>query len=191
MTITTSRMFSLYGGITGKLTGSTIKECSVTNLTITGPHNDSVKEIGGITGYINYSTIENCYVVGTLAGNTSIGGIAGTVEKYVNDTSYIRNCIAKVNIQANSGPSGSGGIIGFTRNKNQINLKRNISLATGRNAYKLYGVDVTTDMINKNYVMEESTLANNDNFNINKISKMILMKNFTKKKQNLTQVFGI
>ena len=81
MTITTSRMFSLYGGITGKLTGSTIKECSVTNLTITGPHNDSVKEIGGITGYINYSTIENCYVVGTLAGNTSIGGIAGTVEK--------------------------------------------------------------------------------------------------------------
>lgn len=181
MTITTSRMFSLYGGITGKLTGSTIKECSVTNLTITGPHNDSVKEIGGITGYINYSTIENCYVVGTLAGNTSIGGIAGTVEKYVNDTSYIRNCIAKVNIQANSGPSGSGGIIGFTRNKNQINLKRNISLATGRNAYKLYGVDVTTDMINKNYVMEESTLANNDNFNINKISKNDFNEEFYKK----------
>lgn len=181
MTITTSRMFSWYGGITGKLTGSTINECSVTNLTITGPHNEAVKQIGGITGYINYSTIENCYVVGTLAGNTSIGGIVGTVEKYVNDTSYIKNCIAKVNIQANSGPSGSGGIIGFTRNKNQISLKQNISLATGRNAYKLYGVDATTDMINKNYVIEESTLTDNDNFNINKISKNDFNEEFCKK----------
>lgn len=181
MTITTSRMFSNYGGLTGKLTGSTVKECSVTDLTITGPHNDAVKEIGGITGYINYSTIENCYVVGTLAGSTSIGGIAGTINKYVDDTSYIKNCITKVDIQATSGPSSSGGIIGFTKNKNQMNLKQNISLATGKNAYKLYGGDVTIDMLAKNYVMEESSLANNNNSHIHKISKNDFNGEFCKK----------
>lgn len=172
MTIITSRFFSsYYGGITGKLTGSTVKECSVTNLTITGPHNETVKEIGGITGYMNYSTIENCYVVGTIAGNTRIGGIAGTIDQYVDDTNYIKNCIAKVDIQATSGPSASGGIIGFTKTKNQMNLKQNISLSTGKNAYKLYGTDVTIDMLAKNYVMEESSLADNNNSHINKISK--------------------
>ena len=181
MTITTSRMFSNYGGITGKLTGSTVKECSVTNLTITGPHNESAKEIGGITGYINYSTIENCYVVGTLAGNTSIGGIAGTINKYVDDTSYIKNCITKVDIQATSGPSASGGIIGLTRTKSQVNLKQNISLSTGKNAYKLYGVDVTIDMFAKNYVMEESSLDDNNNLHITKISKNDFNEEFCKK----------
>ncbi len=181
ITITTSRFLSYYGGLTGKLVGSTVKECSVTNLTITGPHNDSAKEIGGIAGFMSYSTIKNCYVVGTLAGNNNIGGIVGAIDKYVDDTNYIINCIAKVDIQATSGPSDSGGIVGFAQKKEQINLKQNISLATGKNAYKLYGTDVTINVFAKNYVMEESSLANNNNSHINKISKNDFNEEFCKK----------
>lgn len=73
MTITTSAIHSYYGGITGKLTESIIKECSVTGLTITGPQNWLVSAIGGITGYINTSTIENSYVTGSISGRKEMG----------------------------------------------------------------------------------------------------------------------
>lgn len=181
MTITTSLMYSYYGGITGKLVSSTLKECSVTGLTITGPENTIVGGIGGITGYINTSTIENCYVTGSIAGKTEIGGIAGLVEKYVPDPSYIKNCIVKVNIDATGGPYGVGGIIGFARNAGQINLKQNISFATGTNSYKLYGVNATLDMLTKNYVMEESTLTDNNSLQVKKISKNDFNQEFCKK----------
>lgn len=181
MSITTSVKYSYYGGITGKLTESTIKECSVTGLTITGPQNSLVSAIGGITGYINTSTIENCYVTGSISGRKEMGGIVGLVEKYVPDTSYIRNCIAKVNIDSTDGPNGIGGIVGFARNAGQINLKQNISFATGRNSYKLYGTNATLNMFTKNYVMEESTLKDNDNAQIKKISKNDFNEEFCKK----------
>ena len=181
MTITTDVRYSYYGGITGKLTESTIKECSVTGLTIAGPQNSLVSIIGGITGYINTSIVENCYVTGSISGRKEIGGIVGLVEKYVPDTSYIRNCIAKVNIDSTDGPNGIGGIVGFARDAGQINLKQNISFATGRNAYKLYGTNATINMFNKNYVMEESTLKDNDNAQIKKISKNDFNEEFCKK----------
>ncbi len=181
MAITTSVKYSYYGGITGKLTESTIKECSVTGLTITGPQNSLVSAIGGITGYINTSTIENCYVTGSISGRKEMGGIVGLVEKYVPDTSHIKNCIAKVNIDSTDGPNGIGGIVGFARNASQINLKQNISFATGRNSYKLYGTDATLNMFTKNYVMEESTLKDNDNAQIKKISKNDFNEEFCKK----------
>lgn len=181
MTITTSVKYSYYGGITGKLTESTIKECSVTGLNITGPQNSLVSTIGGITGYINTSTIENCYVTGSISGRKEMGGIVGLVEKYVPDTSHIKNCIAKVNIDSTDGPNGIGGIVGFARNASQINLKQNISFATGRNSYKLYGTDATLNMFTKNYVMEESTLKDNDNAQIKKISKNDFNEKFCKK----------
>lgn len=181
ITITTSLMYSYYGGITGKLIRSTVKECSVTNLTITGPQNTLIGGIGGITGYINISTIENCYVTGSIAGKKEMGGIAGLVEKYVSSPSYIKNCIAKVNIDATGGPYGVGGIIGFAKDAGQINLKQNVSLATGRNSYKLYGVNATLDMFSKNYVMEESTLTDNNDSQVKKISKNDINENFFKK----------
>ena len=127
--ITTSLMYSYYGGLTGKIISSTVKECSVTGLNITGPQNTIVGGIGGITGYINSSTIENCYVIGSIAGNTEMGGIAGLVDRYVSEQSYIKNCIAKVNIDATGGPYGVGGIVGFAKDATQIKLKQNISFA--------------------------------------------------------------
>ena len=181
MTITTSVKYSYYGGITGKLTESKIKECSVTGLTITGPENSLVSAIGGITGYINTSTIENCYVTGSISGRKEMGGIVGLVEKYVPDTSYIKNCIAKVNINSTDGPNGIGGIVGFARNASQINLKQNISFATGNNSHKLYGTNATLDMFTKNYVMEESTLTDNNDSQVKKISKNDINEEFFKK----------
>ena len=181
MTITTSVKYSYYGGITGKLTESTIKECSVTGLTITGPQNWLVSAIGGITGYINTSTIENSYVTGSISGRKEMGGIAGLVEKYVPDTSYIKNCIAKVNIDSSDGPNGIGGIVGFAKDAGQINLKQNISFATGRNSYKLYGTSATLNMFTKNYAMEESTLKDNNSMQIKKISKDDFDEDFCKK----------
>lgn len=183
--ITTSLMYSYYGGLTGKIISSTVKECSVTGLNITGPQNTIVGGIGGITGYINSSTIENCYVIGSIAGNTEMGGIAGLVDRYVSEQSYIKNCIAKVNIDATGGPYGVGGIVGFAKDATQIKLKQNISFATGKNSHKLYGANASLDIFTKNYVMEESTLTDNNNIQIEKISKNDFNEEFCKKQAGL------
>ena len=176
--ITTSVMFAGYGGITGKMTGSKIKECSVTNITISGPQNNLVRSIGGIVGHISYSEIENSYATGSITGNKEIGGIVGLIEKYVSTPSTIKNCISKINITAISGPSESGGIVGYAREASQIKLKQNISLSTGQNAYKVYGTNATIDILTKNYALEESTLK--DNNNIKNISKQEFNTEFCK-----------
>ena len=153
-----------------------LSNCSATNIKITGPIQDGViqdrsEQIGGIAGFIVSTTIENCYAEGTIDGKAKIGGIVGSLEPYVNTTSQIKHCIAKVNLTSSQGPSQSGGIVGYARNAGQVKLTQNINLGSGTRAYRIHGGTATLDTTTDNYTIEETTLTANTGNHIKTIAK--------------------
>ena len=159
ITIVTSYMNSGYGSIVGALRSSTIKECSATSVTMNAPNNLQIKSLGGIVGIASDSIITDCYATGTLNADTYVGGIVGSIDEYVYDPKTIKHCISKMEISTMSGPNGSGGILGYNKREDQVNLIENVSLSTGTKAYKIYGS--TIDNASENYTINESTLTNN------------------------------
>lgn len=116
----------------------------VRNLTVTGNirPQGSQNNIGGIAAH-NYGLIENCIFNGLIAGDNSVGGIAGCNEK----SGEIRNCRNIGTILANHSAGGiageNHGIISDCGNSGQINT---------------YGIEVT-------YELEDFTAENLEDIN--------------------------
>ena len=103
------------GGIVSLATKSTIKNSSVTNLSIIENTEEHVENqyIGGIVGLGNSATIENCYVQNlkievSETVNNYIGGIIGYGGSY----GIIENCYVQGNIYTENG--NVGGIAGVS-----------------------------------------------------------------------------
>ena len=184
--ITTHFGKAKYGAIVGDLNNSaTIKECSASDINITGVGT----KVGGLVGSISDSTVNNCYAIGDIEntnnsaakGTVYVGGIAG----YIDDCGTIENCISKINLNVTQGPEGNGGILGSLTTTRTVKLTGNISLSTGSNAYKIYGADTRLYITFKqNYEMTESTLIEEDR-EIDKVSKNELTSDFFTNKLDL------
>ncbi len=166
-TISTYKQFYTFGPIAGRLSGSRVERCSVTNLSIVAQRGEGSRRVGGIVGEIGYgSTIEDCYVTGEIQGSWEVGGIVGGVQDSMYQQNTIKHCIAKVNINGTSGPGNVGGIAGNANGAGRIKLVQNISLAQGSKSYKTHGSAITLDPDTFNYEMIESNLtANAENSN--------------------------
>ncbi len=166
-TISTYKQFYTFGPIAGRLSGSRVEKCSVTNLSIVAQRGEGSRRVGGIVGEIGYgSTIEDCYVTGEIEGSWEVGGIVGGVQDSMYQQNTIKHCIAKVNINGTSGPGNVGGIAGNANGAGRIKLVQNISLAQGSKSYKTHGSAITLDPDTFNYEMIESNLtANAENSN--------------------------
>ena len=97
------------GGIVGTLSGGTIDQCSVNNLTLTSSGNN----FGGLVGFFcnNYFSrpglvvysayVTNSYVINsTINGGDGEGGLIGTIQ--LNSSSYyayVTNCYSSTNIK--------------------------------------------------------------------------------------------
>ena len=139
-TISTYSQFYTFGPIAGRLSGSRVEKCSVTNLSIVAQRGAGSRRVGGIVGEIGYgSTIEDCYVTGEIQGSWEVGGIVGGVQDSMYQQNTIKHCIAKVNINGTSGPGNVGGIAGNANGAGRIKLVQNISLAQGSKSYKTHG----------------------------------------------------
>ena len=62
-------------------------------------------DVGGVAGYVGSSSVSNCYVTGNVNGESSIGGVAGSVS----NNSSISNCYTTGDI---NGTRRIGGIAG-------------------------------------------------------------------------------
>ncbi len=161
-TISTYSQFYTFGPIAGRLSGSRVEKCSVTNLSIVAQRGAGSRRVGGIVGEIGYgSTIEDCYVTGEIQGSWEVGGIVGGVQDSMYQQNTIKHCIAKVNINGTSGPGNVGGIAGNANGAGRIKLVQNISLAEGSKSYKTHGSAITLDPDTFNYEMTESNLTAN------------------------------
>ena len=115
MTVTRTAKSTTYqvGGIVSYANSNTIRNSSVTNLTIKEETSDNVdmQYIGGIVGYGTNSTIENCYVQNinidvSNATTTYTGGILGNDNRY----GSIQNCYTQGKIISEG--NNTGGIAG-------------------------------------------------------------------------------
>ena len=133
MTVTRTAKSTTYrvGGIASYANSNTIRNSSVTNLTIKEETSDNVdmQYIGGIVGYGTNSTIENCYVQNininvSNATTTYTGGILGY------DTQYgsIQNCYAQGRIISEG--SNVGGIAGSMTNGNIKNCYSMVNISS-------------------------------------------------------------
>ncbi len=161
-TVSTYGLFYGFGSIAGRLSGSRIEKCSVTNISMVAAQGEASRRVGGMVGEIGYgSTIEDCYVTGEVQGSWEVGGIAGGVQDSMYQQNTIKHCITKVNITGTSGPGNVGGIAGNPNGAGRIKLVQNISLSDGSKAYKTHGNSITLDPDTFNYEMTESTLSPN------------------------------
>ncbi len=161
-TIATFGSFYTFGPIAGRLSGSRVEKCSVTNLSIVAQKGVASRRVGGIVGEIGYgSTIEDCYVTGDIQGSWEVGGIVGGVQDSMYQQNTIKHCISKVNIKGTAGPANVGGIAGNANGAGRIKLIQNISLAQGSKSYKTHGSAITLDTDTFNYEMIESNLTSN------------------------------
>ena len=183
-TISTYSQFYTFGPIAGRLSGSRVEKCSVTNLSIVAQRGAGSRRVGGIVGEIGYgSTIEDCYATGEIQGSWEVGGIVGGVQDSMYQQNTIKHCIAKVNINGTSGPGNVGGIAGNANGAGRIKLVQNISLAEGSKSYKTHGSAITLDPDTFNYEMTESNLtanAENSNGRIKEFAKSEFSGEFCK-----------
>lgn len=97
------------GGAVGLATETNIRYISV-NTNIGVKEGDTFNDVGGIVGIADFNSsdkqIEDCTYNGTIYGNNSVGGIAGTIK----DVGQLRDCI---NYGIINGNDHVGGIIGY------------------------------------------------------------------------------
>lgn len=139
------------GGLIGVLkSGSVIEQCSAININITGGNTRT----GGLVGAMGNGTIRDSYTTGTInCRSNGVGGISGHAES----NSRIENCISNVELNMTSSQNDNGGIVGISSN---VILLNNLSLVTGKNAFRIYGANIRTESRN-NYELEDSTLSTN------------------------------
>lgn len=79
--------------------------------------------IGGIVGGTNNATIENCYNEGNIISNGSKAytGAGGIAGMMSNNTNIVKNCYNKGNVYG-KGTASSGGILGRSRSGGSCNL---------------------------------------------------------------------
>lgn len=145
------------GGIIRGGSGITIKNSSVTNLTIADQMEDkSSKRIGGIIGEGYRVSVENCYVqnlqINVLnAVMTYTGGIIGVVHDYGN----IKNCYAHGNILSEG--EDTGGIVGYMV---RGNIENCYTIASISSHSKHVGGIVGNILNEKNGVMNNLSIGN-------------------------------
>jgi len=105
---------SYVGGIAGWVHGDDI---TITDCAVDWSINTDAGgwDIGGIVGRIATSGTERilrCYVIGAVNGQVRLGGIIGANS---NPASTISDCVAAVNVSADSFFDGSGGVAGVYR----------------------------------------------------------------------------
>ena len=92
------------GGLSGAiLTGSTMENCSATNVNVSGE-----SQIGGLLGSIwDRSHLKNSYSTGEANGNYLIGGLVGfTTVAFTPEINSVSYCYSRVNVTGNLGRTG-------------------------------------------------------------------------------------
>lgn len=97
-----------FQGMFGLTFLSTITNLGLTDLNVTG------KDIvGGLVSDINSANISKCYVIGTITGNTYVGGFASYAPD--NQNISIEDCYSRCNVRAtiNTGFANAGGFLSY------------------------------------------------------------------------------
>lgn len=144
---------SRVGGISGY--GNQIIKISksTTNIDIVG----NLNEIGGFIGQLDSSYVENSYSLGTVNGNTNVGGFVGWAQH-----TKIDKCFANVEVAARSN-GGAGGFLGNGRDTTAISN----SIAYGKvvNGYKFDARSEANVINNYSNNYEYSDSIGNSNLN--------------------------
>lgn len=101
-----------YQGLFGYIIGASIKNIGVTDSFIKGEFG-----VGGIVGCGENSDILNCYNMGSLSGDTNVGGIGGRFNSNVN----VINCYNSGSVSSTGSNGGFGGIAGVFFGEAMVN----------------------------------------------------------------------
>lgn len=128
-----------YVGFFGCLASASVKNLSLTHISIKGNEN-----VGALSGYSSGTKVSLCYVEGNLNGRTNVGGISGTAH-YMNTS----NCIVSTNIKGIGYVGGFAGTCGY-------NCTFEYSYSSGKidgtyNNYGLFGSSYYSVSINSCY----------------------------------------
>jgi hypothetical protein len=100
LTITGSSYLGLFGQLGKRKTVAEVRNVSVVDANITG----SGGCVGGLVG-MNYGTLTHCHSIGTVSGDSSVGGLVGLNELGSIATSYSTGAV--------SGNENVGGLVGY------------------------------------------------------------------------------
>lgn len=102
LTIDTAGVNEDYLGLFGYISGGVVKNLGNEVAQITGGSDSWA--VGGLAGYMGYGTISNCYSIGTVSGDSGVGGLVGC------GGGLITNCHSSGMVSANKMP---GGVMGY------------------------------------------------------------------------------
>lgn len=112
-------------GFVGAMSGGTVKDLIIENITIHSSTNMTGDErqisVGAIVGWQENGTIEDCVTSGSIftSGNgQGVGGVVGALWK-----GTIKNCLSYVSIKASGNNAQIGGIIGLVKKKNDVKVE--------------------------------------------------------------------
>lgn len=128
-------------GLFGAVSGATIKNLKLTDVSLSYVPTYGDSSRGALTGYLyGTNTIDNIEVSGSVSGSDYVGGIVGRPSLSAEtDTLTISNCINHAKVTANE---KAGGIIGYARaDKGQVVIEKckNTADVTGQYAGGIAG----------------------------------------------------
>ena len=104
-------------GLFGYAVGATIQNLMLTNCGVTG-----YSSVGGIVGEARQSTLSDCTVSGSVSGDYSVGGIAGSILGVEGKKGSIVNCINRASVSGtDSCIGGVGGQVYYVNIENCFN----------------------------------------------------------------------
>lgn len=112
------------GGLSGAiLSGSTMTDCSATNVNVSGGN-----QVGGLLGSVwDSSTLKRSYSTGVASGGYIIGGLIGfTTFAFTPGVNLVEDCYSRVNVSAEDGRAG--GFYGTAQAS--VNIKNAYSTGT-------------------------------------------------------------
>ncbi|MCL2073616.1 MAG: hypothetical protein FWH18_06835, partial [Marinilabiliaceae bacterium] len=99
------------GGVVGRCDNSSISHCYSTGSV------NGINYVGGVIGFLNQNSfVSHCYATGSVNSSDVAGGIVGWSE-----SSSVSNCYSTaIEIRAQMGDVGAGGIVGVNNNNSSV-----------------------------------------------------------------------
>ena len=162
--------YSYTGALAGRLTGCTVENLWLRNLTVSGKGST-----GALAGSVSGGSVSRCCAMGTITGTLYVGGLIGRTGV----SAAISDSYAGGSVTSTSNQTYVGGLVGYATNTGIKNCYAACRVSTG--ASGLVYVESGTTVTDSYFDRQMATAGVVNTYNVGKLTSALLRKEFFEK----------
>ena len=165
--VTQTSTYSYTGALAGQLTGCTMENLWLRNLTVSGK-----EYTGALAGRVSGGSVSGCCAIGTVTGTIYVGGLIGGMG----NSAVISDSYAGGGVTSTTNNTYTGGLVGYAAYSGIKNCYAACRVSTG--ARGLVSADSTTTVTDSCFDRQVATAGVVNTYNVGKLTSALLRREF-------------